>query len=144
MQQPEGGIAVITKLAYVNVWVLDRDEALAFYRDKLGFEVRRDVTMDGFRWVEVGPKGQPDVAFVLNEPAPPMMDDRSAAAIRELLEKGALSGGVLHADDCRATYEELSAKGVTFLQEPTERPYGVEAILRDNSGTWFSLTEPRG
>jgi catechol 2,3-dioxygenase-like lactoylglutathione lyase family enzyme len=132
---------VITGLAFVNVWVLDRDEALAFYRDKLGFEVRSDVTLDGFRWVAVGPKGQPDVAFVLNEPAPPMMDEQSAAAIATLLEKGALSGGVLHTDDCRGTFEELSAKGVTFLQEPTERPYGVEAILRDNSGTWFSLTE---
>ena len=135
---------MITKLAYVNVWVHDRDEALAFYRDKLGFDVRSDITLDGFRWVVVGPKSQPDVAFVLNEPAPPMMDEQSSAAIKTLLDKGALSGGVLQTDDCKTTYEELSAKGVTFLQEPSERPYGVEAILRDNSGTWFSLTEPRG
>lgn len=133
---------MITKLANVNVWVLDRDEAVAFYRDKLGFEVRQDITMDGFRWVEVGPEAQPDISFVLNEPAPPMMDEQSSAAIKTLLDKGALSGGVLHTDDCRATYEDLSSKGVTFLQEPTERPYGVEAVLRDNSGTWFSLTEP--
>ncbi|HEY7281395.1 MAG TPA: VOC family protein [Actinomycetota bacterium] len=134
---------MITRLSYVNVWVLDRDEAIAFYRDKLGFDVRRDMTLDGFRWVEVGPKGQPDVALVLNEPTPPMMDEESAAAIRSLLAKGALSGGVLATDDCRATFDELSAKGVTFLQEPADRPYGVEAVFRDNSGTWFSLTEPR-
>ena len=112
--------------------------------NKLGFAVRSDITLDDFRWVVVGPKSQPDVAFVLNEPAPPMMDEQSSAAIKTLLDKGALSGGVLQTDDCKTTYEELSAKGVTFLQEPSERPYGVEAILRDNSGTWFSLTEPRG
>jgi glyoxalase/bleomycin resistance protein/dioxygenase superfamily protein len=101
------------------------------------------VSLDGFRWVEVGPKGQPDVALVLNEPTPPMMDEASAAAVRTLLAKGALTGGVFHTDDCRATYEELAAKGVTSLQQPTERPYGVEALFRDDSGTWFSLTEPR-
>jgi catechol 2,3-dioxygenase-like lactoylglutathione lyase family enzyme len=135
---------VITGVSHVNVWVLDRDEAIAFYRDKLGLELRRDMTLDGFRWVEVGPKGQPDVALVLNQPAPPMMDEESAAAIRSLLAKGALCGGVLTTDDCRASFEELSAKGVTFLQEPAERPYGVEAVFRDNAGTWFSLTQPSG
>jgi len=135
---------MITKLSFVNVWVLDRDEALAFYRDKLGFDVRNDMTLDGFRWLVVGPKGQPDVSLVLNEPSPPMMDEESSSAVKSLLAKGALSGGVLHTDDCRATYDEPSAKGVTFLQEPTERPYGVEAVLRDNSGTWFSLSDPRG
>jgi catechol 2,3-dioxygenase-like lactoylglutathione lyase family enzyme len=133
---------VISKLSHVNLWVLDKDEAIAFYRDTLGFEVRQDLTLDGFRWVEVGPKEQPDVAFTLNEPGPPMMDGESAAAIRSLLEKGAMSGGVFRTEDCRATFEELSAKGVTFLQEPAERPYGVEALFRDNSGNWFSLTEP--
>jgi predicted enzyme related to lactoylglutathione lyase len=78
----------------------------------------------------------------LNEPTPPMMDEESAAAIRSLLEKGAMSGGVFQTDDCRGTFEELTAKGVTFLQEPAERPYGVEALFRDNSGNWFSLTQP--
>ena len=101
------------------------------------------MTLDGFRWVEVGPTGQPDVAFTLNEPGPPMMDEESAAAIRTLLEKGAMSSGVFQTDDCRATYDELNAKGVTFLQEPVERPYGVEALFRDDSGNWFSLTEPK-
>src|SRR5918912_1677566 len=105
---------MISKLSYVNVWVLDRDDAIAFYRDKLGFDVRRDMTLDGFRWVEVGPKDQPDVSLVLNEPVPPMMDEESSAAVKSLLAKGALSGGVLHTDDCRGTYEELSAKGVMF------------------------------
>jgi catechol 2,3-dioxygenase-like lactoylglutathione lyase family enzyme len=134
---------VISKLSFVNLWVLDKDEAIGVYRDTLGFEVRHDATLDGFRWVAVGPKDQPDVAFTLNEPGPPMMDDGSAAAIRSLLEKGALSGGVFQTDDCRATHEELSARGVTFLQEPADRPYGVEAVFRDNSGNWFSLTEQR-
>ena len=106
---------MISKLSHVNLWVLDRDDAIAFYRDTLGFEVRQDLTLDGFRWVEVGPAGQPDVAFTLNEPAPPMMDEESAAAIRSLLEKGAMSGGVFQTDDCRGTFEELNAKGVTFL-----------------------------
>jgi catechol 2,3-dioxygenase-like lactoylglutathione lyase family enzyme len=135
---------VISKLSHVNLWVLDKDDAIAFYRDTLGFEVRQDLTLDGFRWVEVGPAGQPDVAFTLNEPTPPMMDEESAAAIRSLLEKGAMSGGVFQTDDCRGTFEELTAKGVTFLQEPAERPYGVEALFRDNSGNWFSLTQPSG
>lgn len=134
---------MITGLSHTNIWVLDKDEAVAFYRDKLGFEVRQDVTMDGFRWVELGAKGQPDVALTLNEPGPPMVDEQGSAAIRTLLEKGAISGGVLKTDDCRATYDDLSAKGVVFLQEPTERPYGIEAVLRDNSGNWFSLTEAR-
>ena len=101
---------MISKLSHVNLWVLDKDEAIAFYRDTLGFEVRQDMSLDGFRWVEVGPKGQPDVAFTLNEPSPPMMDEQSAAAIRSLLEKGAMSGGVFQTDDCRATFEELSAR----------------------------------
>ena len=80
---------------------------------------------------------------MLSHPGPPMVDEESAAAIRALVAKGALGGGVFEADDCRKTYEELSERGVTFLQEPAERPYGVEALFRDNSGNWFSLTEHR-
>jgi predicted enzyme related to lactoylglutathione lyase len=129
-------------LSHAHLWVLDRDEAKAFYTEKLGFEVRQDVTMDDFRWLTVGPKDQLDVEIVLNEPGPPMMDDDSAAQIRALVQKGAMSGGVFGTDDCRATFAELSDRGVTFLQEPAERPYGIEAVLRDDSGNWFSLTEP--
>jgi catechol 2,3-dioxygenase-like lactoylglutathione lyase family enzyme len=131
---------MITKISHANLWVLDKDDAKSFYRDKLGFEVVQDVTMEGFRWLTMAPKGS-EVPFTMLEPGPPMLDDESTAALRTLLQKGAMSGGVLETDDCRATFEELSARGVTFLQEPAERPYGVEAVFRDDSGNWFSLTE---
>jgi len=135
---------MITRLSHAGVWVLDQDEALEFYTQKLGFEVRTDARMDnGFRWLTVGPKDDPDFELMLSHPGPPMVDEESAAAIRALVAKGALGGGVFEADDCRKTYEELSERGVTFLQEPAERPYGVEALFRDNSGNWFSLTEHR-
>ena len=135
---------MITRLSHAGVWVLDQDEALEFYTQKLGFEVRTDARMDnGFRWLTVGPKDDPDFELILGHPGPPMVDEESAATIRALVAKGALGGGVWEADDCQKTYEELSARGVTFLQEPAERPYGVEALFRDNSGNWFSLTEHR-
>ncbi len=135
---------MIKRLSHAGVWVLDQDEALAFYTEKLGFEVRTDATMDnGFRWLTVGPKGDPEFELVLSHPGPPMIDEESAAMVKGLVAKGALGGGVWEADDCRQTYQELSAKGVTFLQEPAERPYGIEAVFRDNSGNWFSLTEHR-
>lgn len=132
---------MITKLSHVNVFVLDQDRAKKFYTEKLGFEVRADTTMDGFRWLAVGPKGQPDVAIVLARPAPPMFSDEDAEALRGLVAKGSMAGGVIETDDCRKTYEELKKKGVEFLQEPAERPYGLEALLRDDSGNWFSLNE---
>jgi catechol 2,3-dioxygenase-like lactoylglutathione lyase family enzyme len=135
---------MITRLSHAGVWVLDQDEALAFYTTKLGFEVRTDARMDnGFRWLTVGPAADPDFELMLGHPGPPMVDEESAAMIRTLVAKGVLGGGVWESDDCRRTYEELSARGVTFLQEPAERPYGVEAVFRDNSGNWFSLTEHR-
>jgi catechol 2,3-dioxygenase-like lactoylglutathione lyase family enzyme len=132
---------MITRLSHVNVFVLDQDRAKKFYTDKLGFEVRSDATMDGFRWLTVGPKGQPDLNILLATPAPPMFSEDDAAALRGLVAKGAMSGGVIETDDCRKTYAELKKKGVTFLQEPAERPYGIEALLRDDSGNWFSLTQ---
>ena len=136
------GWPMITRLSHAGVWVLDQDEALTFYTEKLGFEVRTDASMDnGFRWLTVGPKDDPGFELILGHPGPPMVDDEDAALIRSLVAKGALGGGVWEADDCRRTYEELSARGVEFLQEPAERPYGVEAVFRDNSGNWFSLTQ---
>jgi len=132
---------MITKVSHVNVFVLDQDRAKAFYTEKLGFEVRSDQVLDGFRWLTVGPAKQPDLSILLAYPAPPMFSPEDADALRALVAKGAMGGGVIATDDCRATYEELRAKGVTFLQEPAERPYGVEAILRDDSGNWFSLTQ---
>ena len=133
---------MITRLSHTTIWVLDQDEALAFYRDTLGFEVRTDARMDSFRWLTVGPPAQPDHELILLEPGPPMMDEETAGTLRELIAKGVMGTGVFGTDDCRGTYAELSERGVRFLSEPAERFYGIEATLRDNSGNWFSMTEP--
>lgn len=136
---------MIQKLSHTSVYVLDQDRAKAFYTEKLGFEVRNDVKMDGFRWLTVSPKSQPDLEIVLMPvSASPMMDEATATSIRELVAKGVFGAGVLETDDVRATYDELRAKGVEFMGEPQERPYGIEALLKDDSGNWFSLTQRRG
>jgi catechol 2,3-dioxygenase-like lactoylglutathione lyase family enzyme len=132
---------VITALSHTTIWVLDQDEALEFYTQKLGFELNTDATMDDFRWLTVSPPGQPDYELVLLVPRAPMMDEESAEQVKALVAKGALGAGAFETDDCRRTYDELSARGVTFLSEPTERFYGIEATFRDNSGNWFSMTE---
>jgi catechol 2,3-dioxygenase-like lactoylglutathione lyase family enzyme len=132
---------MITRLSIATVWVLDQESAQRFYTEKLGFEVRTDATMGNFRWLTVGAKNQPDVELTLMEPGPPALDPESAEHVRALIAKGVMGAGVLSTDDCHATYRELSAKGVTFLQEPANRPYGIEAILRDDSGNWYSLTQ---
>src|SRR4051794_32657454 len=125
---------MITGVGTVNLFVRDQESAKRFYTETLGFEVRTDASLDGFRWLTVGPKTQPDIQFLLAVPAPPMFSPEDAAAVLGLLAKGAMPGGVLRTDDCRRDYEALKAKGVTFLQEPAERPYGIEALLRDDSG----------
>ncbi|HEY3062781.1 MAG TPA: VOC family protein [Chloroflexota bacterium] len=132
---------MIKRLSHVNVFVLDQDRAKDFYTNKLDFEVRSDAELDGMRWLTVGPKGQPDLNILLARPAPPMFSEEDAALLTSLIAKGSMAGGVIETDDCRATYEQLKARGVTFLQEPAERPYGIEALLRDDSGNWFSLTQ---
>jgi catechol 2,3-dioxygenase-like lactoylglutathione lyase family enzyme len=134
---------MIRALSHATIYVNDQDEALEFYTKKLGFEVRTDARMDAFRWLTVGPKDQPDLEIVLMKPGGPMIDDDTVAQIRALVAKGALGAGVFRTADCRATYEELKARGVEFMSEPAERPYGIEAVFRDNSGNWFSLTQPR-
>lgn len=135
---------MITGLSHATVYVLDQESAKAFYTEKLGFEVRTDVTMDEFRWLTVGPKDQPDLEIILASIGPPMFDPETAEQVRALVAKGALGTGVMRTPDCRATFEALSARGVTFLQEPAERPYGIEAVFRDDSGNWFSLTQRSG
>jgi catechol 2,3-dioxygenase-like lactoylglutathione lyase family enzyme len=135
---------VLKRLSLVTVYVLDQDRALQFYTEVLGFEVRSDNTLDDFRWLTVGSREQADVAILLARPAPPMFTPEDAEAVRSLVAKGAMGGAVVETDDCRATYEQLKARGVVFLQEPIERPYGVEAVFRDDSGNWFSLTQPHG
>jgi catechol 2,3-dioxygenase-like lactoylglutathione lyase family enzyme len=134
---------MITNISLVNVFCLDQDEAKDFYVTKLGFEPRTDVTMgEGFRWVTVGHPSQPELEATLMVPGPPL-DGDAAAFIRRQLEKGQMGGLGLRVDDCRKTFAELTERGVTFLQEPADRPYGVEAIIRDNSGNWLVLVEPK-
>jgi catechol 2,3-dioxygenase-like lactoylglutathione lyase family enzyme len=132
---------MISRLSHAGLWVLDQDEAVRFYTEKLGFEVRTDQTMDDFRWITVGPPDQPDLELILLVPGPPMMDAETAEQIKSLVAKGSMGSGVFATDDCRRTYEELRGRGVEFLQEPQERFYGIEATFRDNSGNWFSLTQ---
>jgi catechol 2,3-dioxygenase-like lactoylglutathione lyase family enzyme len=133
---------MIKGLSHANVWVLDQDSAKAFYTEKLGFEVKTDRSLDdGFRWITVHAPDQPDVLFVLGAAGPPMIPAEQAQKLRDLVAMGAFGVGVLRTDDCRSTYDELVAKGVEFIQEPQPRPYGVEAVLRDDSGNWFALTE---
>jgi hypothetical protein len=113
--------------------------------NKLGFEVRMDGKMDnGFRWLTVSPKGQPDLQIILMQVDGPNMQHDVAKTIRGLLTQGKLNGGVLQTSDCRKTYEELKAKGVEFPSAPKEQFYGIEAIMKDDSGNWFSMTEPKG
>jgi catechol 2,3-dioxygenase-like lactoylglutathione lyase family enzyme len=135
------------KLAYAQLWVHDQDEALAFYTEKLGMEVRRDVTLPelgNFRWLVVAPPDQEDVGLVLMAiPGPPVFEAETAEQLRALLAKGAAGTAFLTTDDCRASYEELRGRGVEFTEEPEERPYGVDCGFRDPSGNSLRLTEPR-
>ena len=135
---------MIKSLSHATIYVTDHEQALDFYVKKLGFEVRIDQTMGEFRWLTVAPKDQKELQIVLMKlSASPMMDEATVAQMRELLSKGAFGTGVFSTADCRATHAELTAKGVQFMQEPTERPYGIEAVFRDPFGNWFSLTQPR-
>jgi catechol 2,3-dioxygenase-like lactoylglutathione lyase family enzyme len=132
-------------IANAQVWVHDQDEALAFYTEKLGFEVRADVTlpeMGDFRWLAVGPAGQPDMSIVLMAiPGPPMMDAETTEQVRALMAKGFAGGVFLVTDDIRTTYEELKGRGVEFTEELEERPYGIDSGFRDPSGNSFRLTQ---
>lgn len=140
---------MINAISHMTVFVLDQDSAKDFYTEKLGFEVRFDVVMGegfegggaGFRWLTVGPADQPGFHVILSD-CGMGRDPESADRLRALVASGTIGPGVMVTDDCRRTHEELSARGVTFTQEPSERPYGVEAVFRDDSGNWFSLTQP--
>jgi catechol 2,3-dioxygenase-like lactoylglutathione lyase family enzyme len=136
---------MIKSVSAVNVWVHDQDEALAFYTQKLGFEIREDVTLPelgDFRWLTVGPAGQDDVALALMAiPGPPVFDTETADSVRNLMAKGAAGGLFFSTDDCRATYKELKSRGVEFTEEPSERPYGIDAGLRDPSGNAIRMVQ---
>lgn len=141
---------MITRMSHSLLYVLDQDSAKEFYTTKLGFDLRSDVMMGegfegagwGFRWLTVGPSDQPDVEIVLADPGMGH-DEQTANDIRALVAKGALGMVVWETDDCQKTFEELSARGVVFTSEPSARPYGIDALFRDDSGNGFSLTERR-
>ena len=138
---------MIQRQSHSTVYVMDQDEALAFYRDKLGFEVRVDMPMTGagdLRWLTVSPKGQPDLEIILMPITPgPYLDDASTERLGSLVAQGGIGIGVFETDDVHADHERLKGSGVEFASPPQERPYGTEAIVRDNSGNWFSLTQRR-
>jgi predicted enzyme related to lactoylglutathione lyase len=132
------------KIANAQFWVHDQNEALAFYTQTLGWEVRSDVTMEAwnFRWLCVGPPGQEEVGLVLMPvPGPPMIDADDSARLSDLVAKGAGGTLFLETDDCQAAYEELSARGVDFNDAPTAQPYGIDTSFRDPSGNNIRLTQ---
>jgi predicted enzyme related to lactoylglutathione lyase len=133
------------RIANAQLWVHDQDAALEFYTQKLGFEVRSDVTLPelgDFRWLTVGPPGQDDVAITLMAiPGPPVMDEETREQVQDLMAKGFAGTVFLTTEDCQASYEELKARGVEFTEEPTEYPYGIDSAFRDPSGNSFRLTQ---
>ena len=135
------------RISTAQLWVHDQDEALAFYTEKLGMELRADVTfpeMGNFRWLTVGPAGQDDVSIVLMAiPGQPVLNDETAEQVRSLMAKGFAGTVFLTTDDCQASYEELKARGVEFSEEPEERPYGIDSGFRDPSGNSLRLTQVR-
>jgi catechol 2,3-dioxygenase-like lactoylglutathione lyase family enzyme len=134
------------KLSHAFLYVTDQDEALDWYTNKLGLEVRSDVTMEevGMRWLTVGSEEQPDVEITLLIPGPPPLSEEQGEEVKRLLAQGALNGLIFQTDDCRRTYEELSGRGVEFTEPPEERFYGVDAGFRDPFGNPFRLVQPAG
>ena len=133
------------KIAAAQLWVHDQDEALAFYTQRLGWEVRTDVTlaeMGNFRWLTVAPAGQEEIAVVLMAiPGPPVFEPETSEQVRQLMARGTAGTVFLTTDDCRASYEELKGRGVEFVDLPEERPYGIDASFRDPSGNHIRLTQ---
>jgi predicted enzyme related to lactoylglutathione lyase len=134
------------QLTSMQIWVHDQNEALAFYTEKLGWEVREDVTLPeipDFRWLSVGPPEQKDIAIVLMAvPGAPVFEEDTRQKILDIMGRGAAGGIFLTTDDCKAAYEELKGRGVEFSEEPSERPYGIDAGFHDPSGNSFRLVQP--
>jgi catechol 2,3-dioxygenase-like lactoylglutathione lyase family enzyme len=133
------------RITNAQLWVHDQDEALAFYTDKVGMEVRSDATLPeipGFRWLTIAPRGQEDVAITLMAiPGAPVMDEQTGNEVRNLVSKGFAGTVFLTTDDVRRDYEEMKARGVEFTEEPEERPYGIDCGFRDPSGNSLRLTQ---
>jgi uncharacterized glyoxalase superfamily protein PhnB len=130
-------------ISHSGIYVLDQDEAIDFYVGKLGLEVTADVELGFMRWLTVAVPGNPEHHILLERPGPPTMTEEVASQIRDLVTKGAMGLSlILTTDDCRTTYEELKAKGVEFLEEPTEQPYGIDCGFRDPFGNQGRITQP--
>ena len=136
---------MITRMSHVLVWVKNQQEALEFYRDKLGFEVETDAKIgEDFRWLTMKIPTQPGFEIILMEPrAGMMLDEESAAQLRSLVDKGVLGGGVFEADDIHKTYDELKKRGVAFKGPPSVQSWGTATVMKDNSGNWFSLGQDK-
>ena len=134
---------MIVKMSHVLIWVKNQQEALEFYRDKLGFQVDTDATFgENYRWLTMKIPSQPGFEIILMEPKPGMMlDQESAAQLRSLIDKGVLGGGVFDADNIHRTYEELKSRGVEFKGPPSTQSWGTATVMKDNSGNWFSLSQ---
>jgi len=136
---------MLNAITHSGIFVLDQDEALDFYVGKLGLEVASDVDLGVMRWLTVRVPGKPDHEILLELPGPPAMGEDAAARVRELLSQGALGlAFIVSTDDCRKTYAELVAKGVEFLQEPQDQPYGIDCGFRDPFGNHLRLVQPIG
>jgi len=134
---------MITNISIISIFVKDQDESKKFYTDVLGFKEKDDITLgDGYRWCTVVHPDQPELQVHLTVPGPPLSPELSGA-IQRAQDEGGMAGLGLNVDDCQKTYDTLVERGVEFLQPPSERPYGVEALCRDNSGNWLVLVEPR-
>lgn len=136
---------MITRLTHTSLYVLDQDQALDFYVNKLGFTKSMDLTTPtGFRWLTVTPPKQPDMNLSLLKVEPgDVMNEKTSALVRELLAEGGVGAGVFEVDDCRATFADLSAKGVKFTREPADQFYGVDATIEDPFGNTFTMLEPK-
>ncbi|CAM5488791.1 VOC family protein [Streptomyces canus] len=134
---------MIQGLGIATVWTFDQQRTKAFFTEKLDFEVRSEVSMSEMTWVTVSAKEQQGVELALMSLDGPGLDPESAEALKKLVGKGVMGAGAFRTDDCRGDYETFRARGVEFIQEPQERPYGIEAIFRDDSGNWYSLTQRR-
>lgn len=133
---------MITNISIVSVFVKDVDESKRFYTDVLGFDTKDDITLgDGYRWCTVVHPNQPELMVNLTIPGPPH-PPHLVEAMKRALDEGGMHGLGLNVDDCEKTFAELSAKGVEFIQPPSKRPYGTEALCRDNSGNWLVLVQP--
>lgn len=133
---------MIKRMTHVTIWVYDQDEALEFYTKVLGFELKTNAEFaPGKRWITVSPKGQ-DLELILMDPRSVAKDPADAELVRELVKRGVLGPGAFTTDDVRGTYDALRGQGVEFSSPPTERFYGIETVMRDNQGNWFSVTQP--